>query len=101
ERVGDAAVLAGEEAHLRFPASPVAAVLVHEQDRRAGAGLFVVELHAVGHGRVRHRMLLRLVQAPKRSSRSSTVGILSSLTLAKASRTKRPWPAPNISPGMV
>lgn len=40
-------------------------------------------------------------QAPKRSSRSSTVGILSSLTLAKAMRTKRSWPAPNMSPGMV
>ena len=40
-------------------------------------------------------------QAPKRSRRSRTIGILSSLTLAKARRTKRSWPAPNMSPGMV
>ena len=128
ERVGDAAVAAREEAHLRLPAPPVAAVFVDEQDRRAAAGFLVIELHAVGCRRMRHGSpLLRRrwgsatqyarlgrskndlrhwsgapqPQAPKRSSRSSTMGILSSATLAKASRTKRSWPAPNMSPGMV
>ena len=45
--VGDAAVAAREVAHLRLPAAVVAGELVHEDDRRAAAGLLVVQLDAV------------------------------------------------------
>ena len=54
EGVGDAAMPPGEEAHLRFPAPPVATVLVDEQDRRAAAGFLEVELHAVRRRGMRH-----------------------------------------------
>ena len=54
ERVGDAAVPAGEEADLRLPAPPVAAIFMDEQDRRAAARLLVIELYAIGCGRVWH-----------------------------------------------
>jgi hypothetical protein len=47
-----------EEAHLRLPGAPVAAILVDEQNRRAAACLFVVEFHAVGCGGVRHGTFL-------------------------------------------
>ena len=36
---GDAAVLPAEAANLRLPAAMIAGELVHEHDRRAGAGL--------------------------------------------------------------
>jgi len=52
-------------------------------------------------GQTIHQRVSVVDQAPNRSSRSSTAGILSSATLAKASRTKRSWPEPNMSPGMV
>src|SRR5215207_8308523 len=54
EGIGDAAVAAREEPHLRLPATPVAAVFMDKQDRRALAGLFIVELHTVGRRRMRH-----------------------------------------------
>ena len=52
--VGDAAVAAREMAQLRLPAAMVAAELVNEHDRRAGAGFLVVELYAVIGGERRH-----------------------------------------------
>src|SRR5580692_6062825 len=52
EGIGDATVLAAEEAHLRLPAPPIAAVFVDEQDGCAAARLLVIELHAVGSGRM-------------------------------------------------
>ena len=60
ERVGDAAVPAREEAHLRLPAPPVAAVFVDEQDRRAAARLFVIKIYAIERLRVGHRCVPRL-----------------------------------------
>jgi hypothetical protein len=45
--VGDAAVRACEVAQLRLPAAMVAGELVHEHERRAAAGLFVVQVDAV------------------------------------------------------
>jgi len=57
ERIGDAAVPAREEAHLRLPAAEIAAILVHEKDRRAGAHLLIVKLHAIRCCRLGHRRL--------------------------------------------
>ncbi len=45
--IGDAAIAAREMAHLRFPGAPVSGEFVHEDDRRAGAALFVVQLYAI------------------------------------------------------
>ena len=53
--VGDASVAPREMAHLRLVAAMVAGELVDEDDRQALAGLFVVELHAIVSGHVRHR----------------------------------------------
>src|SRR6185295_1886812 len=45
--VGDAAVASREVTQLGLPAAVVAAELMNEHDRRAGAGLLVVKLDAV------------------------------------------------------
>ena len=45
--IGDAAMGAREIAHLRLPLPIVASEFVHEDDGRAGADLFVIELRAV------------------------------------------------------
>ena len=44
--------------HLRLPGAQVAGVFVDEEDRRAGAGLLVIEAHAVIRGRVGMPVLL-------------------------------------------
>ena len=44
--IGDAAISSGEIADLRLPASVVAGIFVHEQNRIARAGFLIVELHA-------------------------------------------------------
>ena len=54
---GDATVAPREIAHLRLPAAIVACELVHEDDRRAAAGLLVIELDAVVGGKVGHWVL--------------------------------------------
>src|ERR1700758_2163050 len=53
--VGDAAMAAAEKAQLRLPARMVAAELMDEEDRRALAGFFRMELHAVLGGDHGHR----------------------------------------------
>ena len=45
--IGDAAMRAREAAHLRLPGAVVAGEFMHENDGRAGAGLFVIETDAV------------------------------------------------------
>ena len=56
ERERHAAIAPREVAHLRLPGAPVAGELVHEDERRAGAGFLVMQAHVVagrgeGHGR--------------------------------------------------
>jgi hypothetical protein len=55
---GDAAVTLAEVAHLRLPAAVVARELVHEDHGASGAGLLVVQPHAVIGGGQGHRDLL-------------------------------------------
>src|SRR5581483_2560381 len=55
--VGDAAMRAREMPQLRLPAAIVAGIFVHENDRRALPGLFVIEADAVGSRDVRHQGL--------------------------------------------
>src|SRR6266850_281363 len=43
----DAPVSAREVAHLRLPAAEVAGEFMRKHDGRAGAGLLIVELHAI------------------------------------------------------
>ena len=45
--VGDAAIAPAEEADLRLPAVQIIGELVHEHDRRAFSGFFVVQAYAV------------------------------------------------------
>ena len=78
-----------------FPSDSRASRIARKESRRA---LGSPALRPIS-GAIREATIF--CQAPKRSRRSSTVGILSSATLAKAMRTKRSWPAPNMSPGMV
>ena len=43
-----AAIIPTEPAHLRLPGAVVAGKFMDEDDRRPGAGLLVVEVHAIG-----------------------------------------------------
>jgi hypothetical protein len=52
---GDAAIAAREIAHLRLVTAIIAGEFVHEHDRVADAGLFVVEADAVISNNVGHR----------------------------------------------
>src|SRR5207248_10770263 len=52
--VPDAAIQACEVAQLRLPAAQVAAEFVHEDERRAGARLLVLQADAVVSGDGRH-----------------------------------------------
>ena len=51
---GDAAMRAGEIPHLRLPGAIVGGIFVHEDDRRAGAGLLAIDPDAVRRRDVRH-----------------------------------------------
>ncbi len=53
--VGDAAMRARKTAHLRLPGTIVAGEFVDEDNRRAAAGFFVIEAHAVGSIDLGHR----------------------------------------------
>ena len=52
---GDAAMGAGEVPHLRLPGAPVAGIFMHEDDRRAAAGLLIIQPDAVPRADMRHR----------------------------------------------
>ena len=54
ERERHAAIAPREVAHLRLPGAPVAGELVHEDERRAGARLLVMQAHVVAGRGERH-----------------------------------------------
>src|SRR5207302_32583 len=61
--IRDAAIAAREMAQLRLPAASVARELVHEQQRDARAGFFVIQLDAVVRGQFRHLLISSLIVA--------------------------------------
>src|SRR5581483_3592649 len=52
--ISDAAVAAGEIAHLQLPGAIVAGEFMNEQDRPAGAAVFIIKLHLVVRGQIGH-----------------------------------------------
>ena len=55
--VGDAAVCARKEPHLRLPGAPIAGIFMHEDDGRALARLLVIQSSAIARGYMRHLVL--------------------------------------------
>jgi len=60
--VGDAAMGPREMPHLRLPGAVVAGIFMHEDHRRAVAGLFVIQPSAIPRSDMRH-LVLRLTEA--------------------------------------
>ena len=55
--IGDAAIGAREAPHLRLPGAVIAGKFMDKDDRRPGAGLFVIQVHAIGGFDFRHNGL--------------------------------------------